>query len=91
MYVCRCLCPTPWVMRVSGVGGGGVLPEECRYAASLRQKAAFVWTRRDKRRTSPAAWQNRGGERPVPSAIVTELIGVGRSWYVSTELGLRVA
>lgn len=71
-------------------GGGGVLPEECRYAASLRQIAAFVWIQTDKCRTLPAAWQNPG-ERLDLSAIVTELIGVSRSWYVNMEPGLRVA
>lgn len=75
--------------RVRG-GGGGVLPEECRYTASLRQKAAFVWMQIDKCRTSPAAWQNLG-ERLDLSAIVTELNGVGRSWYVNMEPGLHVA
>lgn len=42
------------------VGGRGCFPEECRYIASLWQKAALVWLQIDKCQTRPAAGPSTG-------------------------------
>lgn len=89
LYVC--------VLWVSGLGARGCFPEECRYMASLWQKAAFVKLQIDKCQTRPAAWPNIG-ERSETKCychradwgrqVVTHQYGAGPVSYITASSGV---